>query len=96
MARILVLYYSSYGHTAQMAEAVAEGVREAGHQCEIRRVPIFITIRELRNDPIAIVLATAANTKVSNSGRPNTTSMICCTEPMKPNMLPESSAIASV
>jgi NAD(P)H dehydrogenase (quinone) len=39
MARILVLYYSSYGHTAQMAAAVAEGVREAGHECDIRRVP---------------------------------------------------------
>jgi NAD(P)H dehydrogenase (quinone) len=39
MARILVLYYSSYGHTAQMAEAVADGVRHAGHECEIRRVP---------------------------------------------------------
>ena len=39
MARILVLYYSSYGHTSQMAEAVAEGVREAGHECDIRRVP---------------------------------------------------------
>ena len=38
MARILVLYYSSYGHTGQMAEAVADGVREAGHECEIRRV----------------------------------------------------------
>ncbi|RPF70874.1 NAD(P)H:quinone oxidoreductase [Aurantiacibacter spongiae] len=39
MARILVLYYSSYGHTAQMAEAVAKGVREAGHECDIRHVP---------------------------------------------------------
>jgi NAD(P)H dehydrogenase (quinone) len=39
MARILVLYYSSYGHTAQMAAAVAEGVREAGHECDIRRAP---------------------------------------------------------
>ncbi|WP_126174031.1 NAD(P)H:quinone oxidoreductase [Altericroceibacterium xinjiangense] len=39
MARILVLYYSSYGHIAAMAEAVAEGVREAGHDCEIRHVP---------------------------------------------------------
>ena len=39
MARILVLYYSSYGHTAQMAEAVADGVRQAGHDCDIRRVP---------------------------------------------------------
>lgn len=39
MARILVLYYSSYGHTAQMAEAVARGVREAGQECDIRHVP---------------------------------------------------------
>jgi NAD(P)H dehydrogenase (quinone) len=39
MARILVLFYSSYGHTAQMAEAVAEGVREAGHECDLRHVP---------------------------------------------------------
>ena len=39
MARILVLYYSSYGHTAQMAEAVADGVRQGGGECDIRRVP---------------------------------------------------------
>ena len=39
MARIIVLYYSSYGHIAQMAEAVAAGVREAGHECDIRHVP---------------------------------------------------------
>jgi NAD(P)H dehydrogenase (quinone) len=39
MARILVLYYSSYGHIAKMADAVAEGVRQAGHEGDIRRVP---------------------------------------------------------
>jgi NAD(P)H dehydrogenase (quinone) len=39
MARILVLYYSSYGHIAKMADAVADGVRQAGHECDIRRVP---------------------------------------------------------
>jgi NAD(P)H dehydrogenase (quinone) len=39
MARILVLYYSSYGHNSQMAEAMAEGVRAAGHEADIRRVP---------------------------------------------------------
>ncbi len=39
MARILVLYYSSYGHIAKMADAVAEGVRQAGHECDVRRVP---------------------------------------------------------
>src|SRR3569833_3415144 len=38
MARILVLYYSSYGHIARMADAVAEGVRQAGHACDVRRV----------------------------------------------------------
>jgi NAD(P)H dehydrogenase (quinone) len=39
MARILVLYYSSYGHIAAMAEAVAEGVQAAGHEADIRHVP---------------------------------------------------------
>ena len=39
MARILVLYYSSYGHVAQMADAVAGGVRDAGHDCDILHVP---------------------------------------------------------
>jgi len=39
MARILVLFYSSYGHIAKMADAVAEGVREAGHEVDIRHVP---------------------------------------------------------
>jgi NAD(P)H dehydrogenase (quinone) len=38
MARILVRYDSSYGHLARMADAVAEGVREAGHECDVRRV----------------------------------------------------------
>ena len=39
MARILVLYYSSYGHIAQMADAVADGARQAGHEAEVLRVP---------------------------------------------------------
>lgn len=39
MSKILILYYSSYGHLAQMAEALAEGVRTAGGEAHIRRVP---------------------------------------------------------
>ena len=39
MTKILVLYYSSYGHTSAMAEAVAEGVREGGAEAVIRHVP---------------------------------------------------------
>jgi NAD(P)H dehydrogenase (quinone) len=39
MSKVLVLYYSSYGHIEQMAKAVAEGVRESGARVDIKRVP---------------------------------------------------------
>jgi NAD(P)H dehydrogenase (quinone) len=39
MTKVLVLYYSSYGHIEKMAEAVAEGVREAGAEAVIKRAP---------------------------------------------------------
>ena len=39
MAKVLVLYYSSYGHMESMANAIAEGARSAGAEVAIRRVP---------------------------------------------------------
>ena len=39
MAKILVLYYSAYGHIEAMAKAVAEGAAAAGAQVDIKRVP---------------------------------------------------------
>jgi NAD(P)H dehydrogenase (quinone) len=39
MAKVLVLYYSSYGHIETMAEAIAAGAREAGAHVDIKRVP---------------------------------------------------------
>src|SRR5882757_4851037 len=42
MAKVLVLYYSSYGHTEAMANAVAEGAREADAEVDIRRVPELV------------------------------------------------------
>jgi NAD(P)H dehydrogenase (quinone) len=39
MSKVLVLYYSTYGHIEQMAEAVAKGVRETGATVDIKRVP---------------------------------------------------------
>ncbi|WP_433968065.1 NAD(P)H:quinone oxidoreductase [Tunturiibacter gelidiferens] len=39
MAKVLVLYYSTYGHIETMAQAVAEGARSAGAQADIKRVP---------------------------------------------------------
>jgi NAD(P)H dehydrogenase (quinone) len=42
MAKILVLYYSAYGHIETMANAVAEGARETGAQVDIKRVPELV------------------------------------------------------
>ena len=42
MTKVLVLYYSSYGHIEQMASAVADGVREAGAEAVIKRVPELV------------------------------------------------------
>ena len=39
MARVLVLYYSSYGHIETMANAIAEGARAAGATVDVKRVP---------------------------------------------------------
>ena len=39
MAKVLVLYYSTYGHTEQLAQAVAEGARSAGADVALKRVP---------------------------------------------------------
>ena len=39
MPKVLVLYYSAYGHIEAMANAVAEGAREAGATVDIKRVP---------------------------------------------------------
>lgn len=42
MTKVLVLYYSSYGHIETMAQAVAEGVRETGAVAVIKRVPELV------------------------------------------------------
>ena len=42
MTKVLVLYYSSYGHIETMAHAVAEGARGAGAEVTIKRVPELV------------------------------------------------------
>src|SRR5271165_2402011 len=39
MSKVLVLYYSSYGHIETLASAIAEGARSAGASVDIKRVP---------------------------------------------------------
>lgn len=54
MTRVLVLYYSSYGHIETMAGAVAEGVREAGAEAVIKRVPELVPEEIARNSGIKL------------------------------------------
>lgn len=43
MSKVLVLYYSSYGHVETLADAVAEGAKGvSGTQVDIRRVPELV------------------------------------------------------
>src|SRR6266571_7570839 len=43
MSKVLVLYYSAYGHIEKMAEAVAEGARAVpGTEVTIKRVPELV------------------------------------------------------
>lgn len=42
MAKILVLYYSSWGHVEALANAAAEGAREAGADVVVKRVPELV------------------------------------------------------
>jgi NAD(P)H dehydrogenase (quinone) len=55
MPNVLVLYYSSYGHIEQMADAVADGARSVGANVEIRRVaetapPEIVTAARFKTD----------------------------------------------
>ena len=42
MSKVLVLYYSAYGHIEAMASAVVEGAREGGASVDIKRVPELV------------------------------------------------------
>jgi len=39
MSKVLVLYYSSYGHIETLAQAIAEGARSTGATVDVKRVP---------------------------------------------------------
>jgi len=39
MTKVLVLYYSAYGHIETMAQAIADGARTGGAHVDIKRVP---------------------------------------------------------
>ncbi|WP_071000332.1 NAD(P)H:quinone oxidoreductase [Methylobacterium sp. C1] len=49
MPKVLVLYYSSYGHTESMANAIAEGARTEGAEAVVKRVPETVPEDVARN-----------------------------------------------
>jgi NAD(P)H dehydrogenase (quinone) len=44
MTKVLVLYYSAYGHIEAMANAIAQGARETGASVDIKRVPELVPL----------------------------------------------------
>lgn len=65
MTKVLVLYYSSYGHIEQMADAVAEGARAGGAEADIRRVaetapPEVVTAAHFKTDTAHPVIESPA------------------------------------
>ncbi|MDQ8731468.1 NAD(P)H:quinone oxidoreductase [Bradyrhizobium sp. LHD-71] len=63
MTRILVLYYSSYGHMATMAEAVAAGARSGGAEVVLKRVPELVPDDVARSSGYVIDNAPVAEPK---------------------------------
>ena len=64
MSKVLVLYYSTYGHMETMANAMAEGARSTGAAVDIKRVPETVPADIARNahfklDPAAPVATVA-------------------------------------
>lgn len=48
--KVLILFYSMYGHIFRMAESVSEGVKEAGGQPILKQVPELIPKRSWNED----------------------------------------------
>ncbi|NLS04846.1 NAD(P)H:quinone oxidoreductase [Rhizobium sp. P32RR-XVIII] len=63
MAKILVLYHSSYGHIEKLAHEIAAGAREAGATADVKRVPELLSpeaakaanYKQDQSAPVAII-----------------------------------------
>ena len=65
MTKVLILYYSSFGHMEAMARAAAKGVSEAGAEATVKRVPDLV-LKTLRGSPV-----TSSTRKPKSPIRPN-------------------------
>jgi AraC family transcriptional regulator len=64
MSKVLVLYYSSYGHIEAMANAVAEGARQAGAHVDID-VMAYVSRRRLESAKHSIAKGGASLSEIA-------------------------------
>ncbi|WP_017729359.1 NAD(P)H:quinone oxidoreductase [Halalkalibacterium ligniniphilum] len=64
MAKVLIPYYSAYGHIYKMAQAVAEGAKRAGAEVKIVKIPEFDAVKNAMSGQEAYVKAQESQTGV--------------------------------
>lgn len=68
MSNLLVVYYSAYGHTFEMAQAAADAVRENDkYQVRLRKIPEFEQARKAMSEQEAYVNAREAQSEVKEA-----------------------------
>jgi NAD(P)H dehydrogenase (quinone) len=53
MTKVVIVYYSMYGHIATMANAVKKGVEAGGASVEIFQVPVTLSEEVLTNSRLS-------------------------------------------
>ena len=92
MSKVLVLYYSTYGHIETMAQAVAEGARSAGATVDVKRVPETVPDELARKSgykmdqaaPIAITADTRVRVISNSRAEPKSAAFWALDSAMKP------------
>ena len=54
MSKIAVIYWSQTGNTEMMANAIAEGIREAGAECDVLCVPAVSAVQAAEYEKLAL------------------------------------------
>jgi len=54
MSKIAVIYWSQTGNTEMMANAIAEGIREAGAECDVLSVPAVSAVQAAEYEKLAL------------------------------------------
>lgn len=68
MANLLVVYYSAYGHTFEMAEAAADAVKnDDNYNVRLRKIPEFEQARQAMSEQEAYVQAQEAQSEVEEA-----------------------------